>query len=56
MVKADKSLLINEDDIQNFLPKTFLFFSLIDFIFYRYICQMYKMADIKRNCRKSRFI
>ena len=27
-----------------------------DFIFYEYICKMYIYADIKRICRKSRFI
>ena len=27
-----------------------------DFIFYKYICKVYILADIKRNCKKSRFI
>ena len=47
---------MNKDDIQIFLPKTFLFFNLKDFIFYKFICNMYFFADIKSNCRKSRFI
>ena len=38
------------------LPKTFQFSNLKDFIFYKYICEMYIFADIKRNCRKSKFI
>ena len=27
-----------------------------DFVFYKYICKIYIMADISENCRKSRFI
>ena len=27
-----------------------------EFLFYKYICKMCILADIKRNCRKSRFI
>ena len=36
--------------------KKFQFLNLKDFSFYKYICKMYILADIKRNCRKSRFI
>ena len=32
------------------------FLYLKDFIFYKYICKMYILADIERNCRKSRFL
>ena len=39
-----------------FYKITFLFFYLKDFKFDKYICNMYNLADIKRNCRKSRFI
>ena len=39
-----------------FQYKTFLFFYVKDFIFDRYICNMYILADIKWNCRKSRYI
>ena len=38
--EEEKRLLINEVDIRNFLQKTFLFFNLKDFIFYKYICKM----------------
>ena len=47
---------MNRDDIQKILPKTFVFFNLKDFIFYKFICNMYFLADIKRNWRISRFI
>ena len=36
--------------------KSFLFFYLKDFMFYKYICKMYILADIQRNGRISRFI
>ena len=39
-----------------FSPKSFNFLNLKDFKFYKYIVKMYILADIKRNCRKSRFI
>ena len=39
-----------------FYQKLFYFLIKKDFIFYKYIWKMYILADIKRNCRKSRFI
>ena len=45
-----KIKFINEQgDIQKIFTKTFF---KKDFTFYELICNMYNLADIKRNCRK----
>ena len=49
-------MLINKDDIQKKLPKSFTFFNLKDFTFYKYICEVYILADIKRNIKIKIYI
>ena len=41
------------EKIQN---QKIVFFNKKDFIFYKYICKMYISADMKWNCKNSRFI
>ena len=54
--REKKSLLINKDDTRKNFTKKFNFFILKDFIFDKYIWQVFILTDIKRNCKKSRFI
>ena len=46
----------NRDDFGFFIYKKFLFFNVKCFIFNKIICEMYILADMKLNIRKSRFI
>ena len=39
-----------------FKYKKFLFFNVKDFICNKYICEIFIFAEIKRNCRNSRFL
>ena len=41
---------------KNVVKKVFDFFNLKDFLFYKYICEVYNLANIRRNCKKSRFM
>ena len=64
MVKADifwvkrkrKVYYLTETTYEKCFLKSFKFFNLKDFLFFEYICKMYILEDIKRNCKKSRFM
>ena len=47
--KGSKSRFIKEQRrrLKKFIRKTFLFFNVKDFIFNKYICEIYILADIK---------
>ena len=50
-IVENQDLYRNKDDFWKFF-----IFNEKDIIFYKYICKMYILADIKLNCKKSRFI
>ena len=48
--------IVHRRKMENIKKKTTQQINVKDVIFYNYIFEMYILADIKRNCRKSRFI
>ena len=51
-IVENQDLYKNEDDLwKKFENKKFAIFNEKDFIFYKYICKMYILADIKWNCK-----
>ena len=52
-----QDLYSKKDDVwKKIKTKNSNFFDLKDFIFYKHICKMYIMVDIKGNCKTTRFI